>query len=111
AHVVALARYPSAQRAHWSSSVRLRLYPAGSSVHQADSRSFPTDWFTTVDCSPPRLMAAQLSLVSGRRADAWRGLAPLWMGALRGAPVGLQAGRAVRRANRKRTTEPLSVVV
>src|SRR5213083_639322 len=38
-------------------------------------------------------MAAQLSLVSGRRADAWRGVAPLWMGALRGAHRGREKPR------------------
>src|SRR5437773_11600503 len=54
----------------------------------------PTDWSTTSDCSPRRLAAAQLSSVSGRRAYAWRGLAPLWMCALGGAP-----GRPVQQAD------------
>ena len=37
----------------------------------------PTDWSLPVDCSPPRLAATQLSLGTGRRAYARRGLPPL----------------------------------
>ena len=36
----------------------------------------PTDWSFTSGCSPPRLAATQLPLVTGRRAHAWGGLAP-----------------------------------
>ena len=45
----------------------------------------PADWSLTSGCSPPRLTATQFPSVSGRRAFAWRGLAPLWMSALTGA--------------------------
>jgi len=45
----------------------------------------PTDrWFTS-GCSPPRLTAMQLPSVTGRRAHAWRGLAPLRSSTLSGA--------------------------
>ena len=56
---------------------------------------YPTDWSCASDCSPPRLAAAQLSSASGRRAYAWRGLAPLgsWHTYRRTRP-GLQTRRS-----------------
>jgi len=45
----------------------------------------PTDWSFPFNCSPPRLAATQLSLGTGRRAYAWRGLPPLCRGAIAGA--------------------------
>jgi hypothetical protein len=46
---------------------------------------YPTDWSFPVDCSPPRLAATQLSLGTGRRAYARRGLSPLCHGTIAGA--------------------------
>src|SRR5437773_6197036 len=66
----------------------------------------PTDWSTTSDCSPRRLAAAQLSSVSGRRAYAWRGLAPLWMCALGGAPGGARRWRVPGRSQGAGTERP-----
>ena len=56
--------------------VRLRLCPADSPTYRPKRVRHPTDQSSTSGCSPPRLTAAQLPLVSGRRAHAWRGLAP-----------------------------------
>ena len=61
-HIVALLRYPSARCMHRRASVRLRRHRAGSSNHVIESRSFPTDWYTPVGCSPPRLATTQLPL-------------------------------------------------
>ena len=54
----------------------------------------PTDWSFTSGCSPPRLAATQLPLVTGRRAHAWGGLAPPCPCTLAGALV--QAFRPAR---------------
>ena len=76
----------SARRSPRRRRLRLRLSPAGSSRHARPNRvRHPTDWSFTSGCSPPRLAATQLPLVTGRRAYAWRGLAPLCRGTIAGA--------------------------
>jgi hypothetical protein len=61
----------------------------------------PTDRSFTSRCSPPRLAATQLRSVSGRRAYARRGLAPLCTRAFGGAP------RIARSAIKRISTPPL----
>ena len=60
----------------------------------------PTDWSLTSACSPPRLAATQLPLVSGRRAYAWEGLPPSRMCALEGA-----LGRRAKHADSREVRE------
>ena len=83
---VPFARYPSGATA---SCVTAGSDFAGPTrAHRsrpAVSSSSPTDWSLTSDCSPPRLATTQLPLVTGRRASAWRGLAPLCRGTIAGA--------------------------
>ena len=63
----------------------------------------PADWSLTSGCSPSRLTATQFPSVSGRRAFAWRGLAPLWMSALTGARnAGVSPAGAVENGCRRR---------
>lgn len=69
-------------------SPQVEISPLPEQAHharQAESSSFPTDWSVPFDCSPPRLTATQLSLGTGRRAFARRGLPPLSHGAIAGA--------------------------
>ena len=78
-------------------SPQVEISPLPEQAHharQAESSSFPTDWSVPFDCSPPRLTATQLSLGTGRRAFARRGLPPLSHGAIAGA-LGPRAARGL----------------
>ena len=56
----------------------LRLQLAGSSHHQAESCSSPSDCEFSFRCSPPCIAATQLRSDTDRRSYVWRGLAPLY---------------------------------
>jgi len=69
-------------------ALRVEISPSGCRLiaHVRPYRvRHPTDWSLPVDCSPPRLAATQLSLGTGRRAYARRGLPPLCHDTLAGA--------------------------
>jgi hypothetical protein len=86
----AFARYPSATVGFPPScGSRFRLCTSRLIAHVRPNRvRYPTDWSFPADCSPPRLVATQLSLGTGRRACARRGLPPLSHGAIAGAHRG-----------------------
>ena len=71
---------------HCVGGSRLRHWLAGSpGVTRPNRVRHPADWSFTSCCFPPRLTATQLQSVTGRRAYAWRGLAPLRPCTLAGA--------------------------
>src|SRR6266536_1017518 len=73
-------RFPASPRVE-TSHIRSRLV-----AHVRPYRvCHPTDRWLPPVCSPPRRAATQLSLGTGRRASARRGLAPLCHGTIAGA--------------------------
>jgi len=81
----AFSRYPSARRV----SFRIQVSPFEGRltvVVRPNRVRHPTDRSFTLHCFPHLLTQTQLCSVSGRRAYAWRGLSPLWLGTLSGAP-------------------------
>ncbi len=87
---------PQRRRFPASRGLRFRHSPRRLIAHVRPYRvRHPTDWSLPVDCSPPRLAATQLSLGTGRRAYARRGLSPPCHGTIAGARRG--AGRYGRR--------------
>jgi hypothetical protein len=82
----AFARYPSA----WQVSSKGLGFATGWQARRRVRPNRvrpPADGSFTVGCSPPRLAATQFPLVTGRRAYAWRGLPPLCVSTLAGAPA------------------------
>src|SRR5688572_20159695 len=97
---VAFTRYPSATVGSPRVRVEISPCPRWLIAHVRPYRvRHPTDWSFPLDCSPPRLTATQLSLGTGRRAYARRGLPPLCHGTIagaRGAPACWPAWQGVR---------------
>ena len=94
---VAFTRYPLAPVGSRIAAVEISPVRRRLIAHVRPYRvRHPTDWSLPVDCSPPRLTATQLSLGTGRRAYARRGLPPLCHGTIAGARRVPACGRRVR---------------